>query len=198
MMDLPAIIESAAAALAALGGGGLIVGSFSGFFGKLWADKMMAADRAAHEKQLEELRADLLRKNADELERLKAEIDLQKDKLAGAHQDKLTIYRAVIDLVIDAVLEAELARAGVGQTSIEKWMRFEALRLRAYGQLAMLAPQPVMDAYAALTDYFLDVKEAKHEYSFGRVRELGLALLNEVRRDLTIDPTPIAYRGTRQ
>ena len=68
-----------------------------------------------------------------------------------------------------------------------------------YGYLGMLAPQSVMDAQDALITFLQEAAEGKK--SMGRdwtaMRSLALGLLNEIRKDVGIDKTPIEYRGSR-
>jgi len=212
MADVPAVIETAAAVVVALGSGGAIVGGLSGWLGRVWAERMMGKERAKHDRELAKLRADLEKQNADTLEQLRAKnaenlehlsaaLDLHKGKLAGAHADKLAIYRSVIDLLVDIIMVREILKAGFQPVEpsrdLEMWRRFETARLKAHGHLAIFAPQSVLDAYSELSDYFLQVAEGTLQYEFGRARELGFVFLNCVRIDLGIDPSPVEYRGRR-
>jgi len=210
--DVPAVIATAATVLAALGSGGAIVAGLSSWLGKVWAERIMGEERARHDRVLATLRADLEKQNADTLEQLRAKnaenlehlsaaLDLHKGKLAGAHADKLAIYRSVIDLLVEIIMVRQLVKAGVYQLDpmrdLETFKRFETARLKIHGQLAIFAPQSVLDAYSELSDYFLDIADGKLQYDFPRARELGFLLLNQVRIDLGIDPSPVAYRGRR-
>src|SRR5262249_28296281 len=141
---------------------------------------------------LEQLKA----KNAESLERLSAALELHKGKLASAHADKLTLYRSIVDLLVEIVMVREFVKAGQPQDPAA-WARFEIARLKAHGHLAIFAPQAVLDAYADLVDFFLDVADGKAAYDFRHVRDLGFAMFNRVREDLGIDPSPVTYRGRR-
>ena len=111
------------------------------------------------------------------------------------------IYRSVVDLLVEIIMVRQLVKAGVYQLDpmrdLETFKRFETARLKIHGQLAIFAPQSVLDAYSELSDYFLDIADGKLQYDFPRARELGFLLLNQVRIDLGIDPSPVAYRGRR-
>lgn len=200
-MTLQEIVKLAIAILAALGGGGAIVLGLSGYLGKLWADRLMARERAAHEHALERLRSDLAARSSSDLERLKASVDLSKTKLIGAHKDKLVMYRMVTDIVAEMIVDLgaaqEKARVLSPEQALERMLRFERDRLRAYGYLAMLAPQHVMDAFDRVIDYLLNVLDSSAKYDFTRVRQLGIAMLNQIRIDLGVDVTPIDYHGNR-
>jgi len=67
--------------------------------------------------------------------------------------------------------------------------------MRAYGYLAMLAPQEVMNAYDDLFDHLLFVINGQEPYEWTKVRELSLAMLNEVRKEIGLGAAPIAYFG---
>lgn len=127
------------------------------------------------------------------------DLSIAQDKVLLAHRDKLAAYRAVADVVaplladVNAFLlkrdDARLAAAA---------QRFEEGRLRLYGYLAFIAPQAVMDAHDALTDYIVSaLYDAGVAYDWERVRTLALTLINEARKDIGIDSSTIEYRGTR-
>lgn len=67
-------------------------------------------------------------------------------------------------------------------------------RIRIYGYIGMIAPQAVMDAQDQLIDYLLQVANGE-PYVWLKVREFGLVLINEVRKDIGIDIAPITYNG---
>jgi hypothetical protein len=67
--------------------------------------------------------------------------------------------------------------------------------MRVSGYLAMVAPQAVMDAQDALMDKILLIAQGKEKYIWAEIRELALALLNELRRDIAIDKSLISYNG---
>jgi len=61
----------------------------------------------------------------------------------------------------------------------------------------MLAPQTVMDAFDALTDYLLAVVNGEQAFDWKAMRGLALALLNRIREDVGLDKEPVVYRGIR-
>ena len=178
--------QTALAVLVALGGGGAIVAGLSGWLGKVWANRLMAKDRANHEESLERLRDDL---------------EATRVKMLSAHQDKVALYRHVIDILAPMITKIDLlirAQQAAPDEVQKHFIAFEHDRLRAYGYVAMFAPQFVMDRFDALIDYLLDVSDEKIPFEFSRIRELGIALVNEIRKDLKIDVSPIEYRGHRK
>jgi hypothetical protein len=63
-MTFQEVTATAAAVMLSLGGGAAIVVGFSSWLAKIWANRLMMADRLAHEKELDHLR-DELRRNSD-------------------------------------------------------------------------------------------------------------------------------------
>ncbi len=93
------VFETALAVIASVGGGGLIVYRLSGWLGQVWAERLMERERQRFREELEHLRADLAQRNATALEAVRTEWDLLKGKLAGAHVEKIALYRMVTDLL---------------------------------------------------------------------------------------------------
>ena len=54
-----------------------------------------------------------------------------------------------------------------------------------------------MAAHDALMDYLLGAMEGSRTYDFASMRALAIAMINEIRKDIGIDPTPIHYTGKR-
>lgn len=181
--------------IASLGGGGLIVAGLSSWLGKVWADRLMARERADHEAQLTRLRADLEHQNQAQIEALRTELRLTEEKHLKGFQDRVAIYRMAVDIVADFL--GDLDRYWqAGQTiPEERYDMFNRMRMKAYGYLAMLASQRVMDAYDQLADHLLQIVNAQQDYEWDEVRRLALGLLNAVRVDIGLDPSPIQYNG---
>jgi len=194
------VFETALAVIASVGGGGLIVYRLSGWLGRVWAERLMERERQQFREDLERLRADLAQRNATALEAVHTEWELLKGKLAGAHTEKIALYRMVTDLIAPMVADLAFAQQGVRLTPEEAAARitaFEKSRLRAYGYLAMFAPQEVMDAHDAVIDYVQATVEGSLSFDFVKLRTLAIGMLNAIRVDLGIDPRTIQYRGTR-
>lgn len=170
----------------ALGGGGAVVLAFSDRIGKVWAERYAQKHQHRHERELEELRA---------------EFEVWKAKATGAHEQKVAIYQSVITIVAHIVTEIEAgqqsARVLTPDEAVKVMLQFERDRLRAYGYLALLAPQTVMDANDAVMDYLGDVFQEKRKFVFAEFRIPAIAMLNAMRSDLGIGVDPIEYRGAR-
>ena len=83
-----------------------MVAVLSNWLGRVWADRLMARERVKYDRELAELRSALKVTNQANLAEMQRDLDVHKSKHIGAHQDKLTVYRMVIDLV--AVLLSSL------------------------------------------------------------------------------------------
>jgi hypothetical protein len=199
-MTTEEIWKTAAAILAALGGGGAIVVAFSGWLGKLWAEKLMAKEKAKYEAELAELKSQLERSNQDNLTRLQTELGIFKDTYLKLHNDKIGTYGFVCGVVSDFLADMNMLQVGQ-KPDANFYNRFNRGRLKAHGHLAMLAPQEVMDAYDALIDEIFFILERnppnKAQEDWKEIRRLVYILLNTIRKDIGIDKSEVAYRGKR-
>lgn len=196
-MSLEETVQIASALLVALGSGGAIVAGLSGWLGKIWADRLMSKESAQHAAALEVLRSRLHQETSAELELLKRNLDIASVHSLRELNDKILIYREAMDLISEVLGDLDLASL-TGRPRPDWEARsdtFNRVRLRAYTYMAMVAPQSVMDAQDKLMDYLMLVMGEKEPYEWNKVRTLGIALLNEIRKDVGIDKQPIEYRG---
>jgi hypothetical protein len=199
-MTTEEIWKTTAAILAALGGGGAIVAAFSGWLGKIWAEKLMAKDKAKYEAELTELKSQLERSNQDNIARLQTELGIFKDTYLKQHNDKMGTYGFVCGVVSDFL--ADMYMIQIGQKPDPNFYdRFNRGRLKAHGHLAMLAPQQVMDAYDTLIDEIFCILERnppnKSPEDWKQIRKLVYILFNAIRKDIGIDKSEVAYHGKR-
>jgi len=148
--------------------------------------------------QLEHLRTSLQLASEQQLSSMRSQLEIAKEALVREHVDRVTIYRAAIDLTagIVAKMEMVMLQKRRPQTA-EELHEFEAQRLRVYAYLAMHAPQAVMDAHDALSDVVVSVVYDGTVVTWKDFRDLAIRFLNEVRKDVGIRMEPIAYRGSR-
>lgn len=74
------LFELASVILLSLGGGGVIVFTFSSWLGKVWASRLMAAETAKHSQDLERLREELSRNSESHKVKLrKSELIFEKE-----------------------------------------------------------------------------------------------------------------------
>lgn len=196
-MSAEQAFDVAFAVLTALGGGGAIVLLLSSWLGRVWAERLMSKERTTHENQLARLQSDLRHQVDTDLATNKNDLEIFKEKHLKGHHDKIAIYRLAADVVVELLgdldyLYIHQSPPADAKNRIDKLNRE---RMRAYAYMAMLAPQPVMDALDNLLDHLLLVVNGRETYEWPRVRELALRLLNEIRNDIGVDKSPIVYRG---
>lgn len=91
------------------------------------------------------------------------EIDLIKDAHACIHNDKIAIYRGIIDIVAKALASLDSFHMNrLPPDEAEKQFdNFNEQRMRLYGYMAMFAPQTIMDAQDKLIDHLLCISHGK-------------------------------------
>jgi hypothetical protein len=204
--------------IASLGGGGAIVVALSSWLGKVWANRLMAAEQAKHSQDLEKLRAELtqanqilleaerakfsreleewkaqlIRTNEENLSKLKSDLEIQRHSQIKEYQDKLDIYRKVGDIVSDLLADFDVYKGNLPPEQVDK---FNRRWMKAYGELGMLGPQDVMDSFDRLNDYLLGLITGNETYEWSKIRELSLGFINSIRNDVGIDKSSIEYRG---
>jgi hypothetical protein len=181
-MEWEVVLKFVTATIAAVGAGGAIVFALSSWLGKVWANRILA-----NEKHI----------LGTELEKTKRELDVVKETTLRFQNDKILTYRAIVDVVARILASFDAHQMGrlQGQEAGSRFDEFNEQRIRVYGNLAMLAPQEVMDAQDELMDHLLEISHGSIEYKWEKVRELGVNFLNEIRVDIGIDKNPIEYRG---
>ncbi|SMF96091.1 hypothetical protein SAMN02949497_3474 [Methylomagnum ishizawai] len=192
------IFEVAAAIITSLGGAAVVLFGLSSWLGKFWASKLLAEERAKHEKELESIKANLKIQTDSKLAQIDHWLTIEKETHLKHHNDKINIYRLSIDLISNFLHEIE--QASINPEKIvqkEVIERFLMQRLQVYGYLAMLAHQEVMDRFDALIDLLLDIIYDNKNPSWHEIRSLAITLLNAVRADLGISSGTIEYRGRR-
>ena len=100
-MTLEETIKIATAVLLSLGSGGAIVFALSSWLGKIWAERIMAKERASHESELAALRARLEKENQQSLANLKTDLEIYRDTHLKGLSDKMASYRVVVDVLAD-------------------------------------------------------------------------------------------------
>lgn len=163
--------ELAGTILFSIGSAGAILFALSSWLGKVWANRI--------------------------LERERNELSILKETSLKEHNEKTATYKTAVDVV--AKILADLDKWTHGDLPPDKgkdaYHSFNEQRMRVYGYLAMVAPQAAMDAQDALMDKVLLVAQGKEKYIWAEIRELALALLNEIRKDIAVDKSSISYNG---
>lgn len=170
------------AAVASIGTAGILFFGLSSWLGKIWASRILENEKHRLDTALEATKRDL---------------DVIKETTLRFQNDKILIYRTVIETVarLLAALDSHESGRLVTAEAGARYDEFNEQRIRIYGYLAMLAPQTVMDAQDDLIDHLLKITNGKAEYEWVKIREKALVMLNAVRADIGINDTPIAYHG---
>ncbi|WP_342315390.1 hypothetical protein [Lysobacter sp. FW306-1B-D06B] len=155
----------------------------------------MERERASHAEDLQKLRVRLEGQANTELEHLKSELGITSAKRMRDAQDKMAIYRLVVDIVADILSDFDLSQDNTLPDARERFDRFNRGRMKAYGYMAMLAPQKVMDAFDEVIDHLLEIAQGTRNYHWPEVRELAIALVDEIRKDVGLDQDAIRYNG---
>lgn len=193
-MNIDEIFKIAAAIIASLGGGALLIGAFSNWLGGVWANRMLQNERAKHEKSLQELKT----KNEAALENFKAQIDTFKQKELTRHFDKLTIYKDVIHIVSEILRELESVALLKNESINPEIERSFALnRHKAYGYISLVSSQEVLDKYNDMIDFFVPLLYEGKQATWIEMREKADSMLNSMRTDLGIKEGEIGYKGKR-
>ncbi|TVL99201.1 MAG: hypothetical protein CV087_19040 [Candidatus Brocadia sp. WS118] len=169
-MAISEIFKIAAAVITALGGGSAIVLALSSWIGKVWANRLMVQDRAKYEQALAKLQAELRHDSERELTNIKNDLDIFKEKHLRGHSDKIAIYRLAVDIIAEKLgdLDYISLTKQMPPDALQKYDKFNRARIKAYGYLAMLAPQNVMDALDALFDHLILIAQGKEQYECGK------------------------------
>ena len=107
-MTLEDIAKVAITILAAIGSGGALVLALSSWLGKIWAGRLMAADKARHAKDLKELESELSRASEDRTRKL--------ESLMGHYQRQIEeFYGPLFNMVNQVFVANHVLWAIVGQ-----------------------------------------------------------------------------------
>jgi len=193
------IWQTVVAIITATGGAGLIILGLSNWLGKVWANRIMDAEKAKYHNELETLRASLIRNNEEAISNIRSGLEIYKEKYLKSHIDKLDAYRLSTDIVstVLAILDLRKSNGLPPPNQSEILFQFNRDRMRAYASLMIFAPQSVLDALDNLFMEIFDVLSRTKTYCWEDVRRLVIVLANEIRKDIGIETSPIEYRGTR-
>lgn len=192
--------------LGSIGVAGSIILWLSDRLAKVWTERLLENERQKHkielakittdfEKENQKVLADIKHQQEQSLEFVRHDLTIFKEKHLKGFNDKFQVYRLMIDIIAEVLGDFD-SFSTTGKPFPQE--RFDALnraRIRMYGYIGMIAPQAVMDAQDQLIDYLLQVAHGRKVYEWIVVREYGLVLINEIRKDIGIDINPITYNG---
>lgn len=161
-----------------LGGGALIVLALSNWLGKVWANRLMASETARH---------------SQELERLRASLQVSSDRSSHIFREKIELYKEVGEPLITLVTHAQ-ANGKIDQDVLNK---FESERLSSTALLALFAPREVFDSYNSVVDYIFNTIDGIEVWSFHEFRSKALSMLSLMRHDVGLYDDDVTYSGKR-
>jgi len=205
-MTLQEIMNLALTILGSIGTAGIIVLALSSWLGKVWATRLMDNERHKHqielakittgfERENQKILADIKHQQEQYIEFVKSDLTIFKEKHLKGFNDKLQVYRLMIDIIAEVLGDFDSFTTTGKPFPQERFDALNRARIRMYGYIGMIAPQAVMDAQDQSIDYLLQVAHGKQIYKWLTVREYGLVLINEIRKDIGIDINPISYNG---
>ena len=155
------ILKIVSGVIVALGGGGFIVAGLSSWLGKVWANRLMAEEKAKYEKELERLAKQLERKNYVSKVRFDAEFAIYQElskvffDVVVAQNDLFTYYQLDVTLP-DKAAQQELCKK-----------RYETARLAYNSAIASLhknSPFIDKDFFECFNDILRDIKRQLFNY----------------------------------
>lgn len=168
--------------IAKIGGVAALIGALSAFLANIWAGRIMR-------KEQQKIDAFLARNQS--------ELDELISKKLRHHEDKLKCYAKAVELV--ATLAADIDDVALKQQPAsaigELFSRFNRGRFNAWGQMALVAPQQVMDSFDRLAEYVISTMQSPGAYDFKILRNHAVVWLNAVREDMGVNSVPIDYQG---
>jgi len=154
---------------------------------------------------MEELKAQLQLETRHKIVILENELNAFKEKELKSHHDKVEIYRSVFVPIIELIGDLERIIASGESISLSKILDFSHNRLKIHAELALFAPQDVLDKWDALIDFLIDclkhLKEGKYtvnnyqEKLWVKFRELAFDLINTMRADVGLAKGNVGYKG---
>jgi hypothetical protein len=189
-MNIVAALEITLAVILSLGGGGSIVFALSNCLGKIWAQRLMIAETAKFQKEIEALKSDLNSKVLKEIEALKSDLNSK----AVLNKQKIELYTKTSEPLINFILDCFIHKKIISEEAI---IKFDKIRLETTAHLSMFAPAAVFDQYNTMIDYTYNCLEKVDEWSFKEFETLGLKYLNLIRKDINLHSDEVTYAGSR-
>lgn len=107
-MDWYEVIQIVATGIASLGGSVVIIGAFSSYFGKIWAEKYLDS---------------IKKENQKELEGYKSQLDMLKESSLRYSGQQFQLYNELWHSLYDLKLEADLLWNDASQTNLKQFSK---------------------------------------------------------------------------
>lgn len=151
-MDLKSIFEISGAIIASLGGAGALIIALSSYIGKLWASKILEADRQKYQQELQKLIHNLsVRKTAYEK---------YLDLIVNYHDLIYKHYRLCQQTEhADIIRHPEQGEYSTKEDFMEKIDNFVEEMGSVEGKLRIILPQEILDIHNELVGDFNEFKD---------------------------------------
>jgi hypothetical protein len=161
-MEIKEVFEIAGAILASLGGGSAIVLSFSSWFGKVWANRILEKEKAEHSKDLEQYKREL----SEELEKVKSLNDKALYVSKVQYDNEYRIYLEIWSALNEAIIFSEMLYPIVEKTPEDKEekQKFKEEKYKKFAEKYNL--------YSFLIDKYAPFYKKEFYDSFKEVRKL--------------------------
>jgi len=185
--------------MTSVGSAGAIIFGLSNWLGKVWASKLMEAEKLKYAKDLEAFRAEISLNAQKEIEKLKADIEIFKTKEIDAFKDKVNIYKQAMDLISEALADLDLFRDEKFDSIKMKdsFHKFNVARLKNRSHMAMLSPPEILQNFDTLIDEIIAVYNEEKAYCWATIREISNPIIDTLRKDIALSEGEIRYVGDR-
>ncbi len=123
--------------------------------------------------------------------------EVKKTKQIQIFQDKLAIYRLIIDYFADFITDIEAALRNGQKIPREKYEAFDKMRVKTYGYLCLYGSQESINHHEELVAYIFDVVHGEREGEWSDMREIAMKMLNAFRKDCNDNIKEVSYQGDR-
>lgn len=126
--------------------------------------------------------------------------EIEKLKRVKMNEDKLAIYKIVVDMFSECLSDIEQAFENESLSTYllsENGRRFNQQRMKTYGYLCIYGSQESITAHEKLVKYIFDTLEGKIKGNWREMRENAMELLNTFRKDFDNESGSVKYTGNR-
>ena len=165
------------------------------FVGQTWVQRSM-------EKLKAELQVDIRNQTAA----IENALAIFKEKELKYYNEKIAVYRSAFVPIIDLVYDFEKAIYKEETISDDTLLDFNRNRLKAHAELALFAPQYVINEWDSLVDFLFDRLEMFKAEGYDpqqalqvwrEFRDLGLTFISKMRIDVGLAEGDVTYTGHR-
>ena len=187
------------AIISSIGGAGLIILGLSNWLGKIWAARLMEAEKQKYAKDLETFKSEISLNAQKEIEKLKADVEIFKTKEIESFKDKINIYRQAMDTISEALADLDLYRNKELDEEAKKksFHKFNVSRLKNRAYMAMLSSPEIVQSFDTLIDEIISIYNSEKEYCWVTIRNISIPIIDTLRKDIAMSEGEIRYVGER-